>query len=214
MRPAGPGRAGPRPARERAGTATFSRAVADLEAAVAERQAARAELEFHPEPAPRKLAPFATALAAAVRGGDADAGWGRLVVLYDPAGQRGWGGHWRVIAYVRAELEPELAGDPLLGPVGWSWLTEALDASADGHQQLSGTVTRVVTEGFGAKEAEPVAIGFELRASWSPAGPHGALPALGGHLTAWAECLCTAAGLPPVPAGVAVLRPTRRKHGR
>ena len=32
-----------------------------------------------------------------------------------------------MIAYVRAELDPEIAADPLIGQVGWSWLTEALE---------------------------------------------------------------------------------------
>jgi hypothetical protein len=39
-------------------------------------------------------------------------------------------------------------------------------------------VTRVVTEGFGTKQDEPVATEFELRASWSPA-PSGAVGAAG-----------------------------------
>ena len=95
-------------------------------------------------------------------------GWGRFVLLYDPAGQDGWAGPFRVIAYVRAELEPEIAADPLIGQVGWSWLTEALEARSAGYAAPSGTVTRVVTEGFGTKQEEPVATEFEMRASWSP----------------------------------------------
>ena len=63
-------------------------------------------------------------------------GSGRFVLLYDPAGQDGWAGPFRVIAYLRAELEPEIAADPLIGQVGWSWLTEALDAQA---RRLRGT---------------------------------------------------------------------------
>ena len=64
-----------------------------------------------------------------------------------------------------------MAADPLLGEVGWSWLTEALDARVPGYAVPSGTVTRVITEGFGAKQDEVPLTGFELRASWSPAGP-------------------------------------------
>ena len=66
-----------------------------------------------------------------------------------------------------------MAADPLLGEVGWSWLTEALDLHAPGYCAPSGTVTRVITEGFGSKDGEPPATGFELRASWCPAGPDG-----------------------------------------
>ena len=97
--------------------------------------------------------------------------WGRLVLLYDPDGQQGWDGFFRLVAYVRADVEPEMAADPLLGEVGWSWLAEALDAQVPGYAAPSGTVTRVITEGFGAKQDEVPLTGFELRASWSPTGP-------------------------------------------
>ena len=94
---------------------------------------------------------------------DTEIGWGSFVLLYDPAGQAGWDGPFRMIAYVRADLEPEIAADPLIGQVGWSWLTEALDARTAGYRQVSGTVTRVVTEGFGAKQDQPV--GDRVRAA-------------------------------------------------
>ena len=217
-------------------TATFRVAAAGLEAGVKQQQQARPEVVFENQPPPRKLAPFAAAVGATVyepepgRGSGARAivpdtdneiGWGSFVLLYDPAGQTGWDGPFRVIAYVRAELEPEIAADSLIGQVGWSWLTEALDARAAGYRLPSGTVTRVVTEGFGAKQGEPVATGFELRASWSPAGPAAvshpgpqdlAPPDLDGHIAAWCDALCTAAGLPPLPAGVSSLRPPRSRR--
>ena len=40
--------------------------------------------------------------------------------------RRGWAGSLRVIAYIHADLDPDIAEDPLLGQVGWTWLTEAL----------------------------------------------------------------------------------------
>jgi len=202
MRPAGlaqPDGTGP--------AATFRSAVADLEAGTARQRAARPELTFEDEPPPRRLAPFAAAIAATVLEADAEIGWGRFVLLYDPAGQDGWAGRFRIIAYIRAELEPEVAADPLIGEVGWSWLTEALDARAAGYAHTSGTVTRVVTEGFGTKQKDPVSTGFEMRASWSPTGHGGIHPDLGGHVAAWSDALCTASGLPPLAAGVAGLRP-------
>ena len=110
-------------------------------------------------------------MAATVRRDEADVAWGRLVLLYDPDGQQGWNGFFRLVAYVRADVEPEMAADPLLGEVGWSWLSEALDARVPGYAVPSGTVTRVITEGFGAKQDEVPLTGFELRASWSPTGP-------------------------------------------
>jgi len=162
----------------------------------------RPELSFEDVPAPRTLAPYASALAATAALEDSEVASGRLVLLYDPAGQDGWAGPLRVIAYIRADLDPEIAQDPLIGQVGWTWLTEALDSRTAGYAQPSGTVTTEVTEGFGAKETEPAVTGFELRASWSPVGEGPG--ALDGHVAAWCDALCTAAGLPPL--GVTALR--------
>lgn len=214
----GPGSGTPAPLRtagqgtgEGADEPTFRRAVAELEAGLAQQRDARPELEFDEEPAPRRLAPYAAAIAASVLEGDTEIGWGKFVLLYDPAGHAGWAGQFRIIAYVRAELDPEIAADPLIAEVGWSWLLEALDARATGYGQTSGTVTRVVTEGFGSKQDEPVSTGFELRASWSPfsdGGDDDEQPAMDGHVAAWCDALCTAAGLPPL--GVSALRPAGR----
>ena len=164
---------------------------------------------FEDVPAPKRLAPYAMAIAATVQRDDTDVAWGRLVLLYDPDGQQGWDGFFRLVAYVRADVEPEMAADPLLGEVGWSWLSEALDLRVPGYAVPSGTVTRVITEGFGAKRDELPLTGFELRASWSPVGPGGTrghagdsrwdLDALdlSAHIAAWCDCLSAAAGLEP-----------------
>ena len=213
------------PADQRSGDdAAFRAAVAELEAAVADQRELRPEVSFDGEPPPRRLAPHAAAVGATVVVAETEIGWGRFVLLYDPVGQEGWEGPFRVIAYLRAALDPEIAADPLIGQVGWSWLTEALDARAAGYAAPSGTVTRVVSEGFGAKQGEPVATGFEMRASWSPipradedaagapdsAGSPGIERyCLDRHVAAWADALSTAAGLPPLAPGVAQLRPAR-----
>jgi Protein of unknown function (DUF3000) len=202
-----------KPVEASADEAMFRLAVSGLEAGLAQQSAARAELTFDTEPPPRRMAPFAAAIGVSVTDSDDDdneIGWGKFVLLYDPAGQDGWDGQYRIIAYVHAELDPEIAADPLISQVGWSWLIEALDEAADGYGQTSGTVTRVVTEGFGAKEDEPVSTGFELRASWSPAAGDGEPPDLAGHVAAWCDALCTAAGLPPL--GVSALRPPPRRR--
>src|SRR5215471_21477469 len=106
----------------------FRGAVAEIEAGVAGQRLSRPEITFDGEPPPRRLAPHAAAVAATVGSGGKEIGWGRFVLLYDPAGQDAWSGPFRIIAYVRAELDPEIAADPLVGEVGWSWLTEALDS--------------------------------------------------------------------------------------
>jgi DUF3000 family protein len=195
-----------------AAEATFATAVAAF--AAGQEAQSRTGLEFEEVPAPKRLAPYATAVAATVQRGEVDVAWGRLVLLYDPDGQQGWEGFFRLVAYVRADVEPEMAADPLLGEVGWSWLAEALDAQVPGYTAPSGTVTRVITEGFGSKRDEVPLTGFELRASWSPTGPGhqpgcaatgdtGALD-LPAHIAAWCDCMSAAAGLEP--PGIRALR--------
>jgi hypothetical protein len=192
------------------GDAVFDAAVADLHAGLDAQRPLRPQVTFEDVPAPRRLAPHAVAIAATVRaagGADQpDVAWGRLVLLYDPDGQPGWAGQLRVIAYIRADVEAEMAADPLLGKVSWSWLTEALDARAAGYAAPSGTVTTVVTEGFGGKQDEPTAIGLELRASWSPshapAGQPGAPPAGAGQASA-PPASARQADASPAPAGQA-----------
>ena len=145
------------------------------------------------------------------RGGGA----GKLLLLYDPDGQDGWTGTFRVVCHVHADVEAEMAADPLLGEVGWSWLTDALDLHAPGYAAPSGTVTRVITEGYGSKSDEPQATAFELRASWCPAasprqdGANGADIAdeLSGAVVAWCDLLAAAAGLPAQGTAAISVRP-------
>lgn len=185
----------------------FRVAVAEVAAGVEASRAVRPELSFDSEPPPRRLAPEAMAIAAAVEIGGEEIGAGRFVLLYDPAGQEGWVGPFRVIAYLRAALEPEIAADPLIGQVGWSWLVEALDNKQAGYAAPSGSVTRVVTEGFGMKADQPVSTDFEMRASWSPTVQSRESYALDRHVAAWVDALCAACGMPPAPSGVAQLPP-------
>jgi Protein of unknown function (DUF3000) len=176
----------------------FRRAVETMRGFV-EAEPLRAELLIEDMPAPQRLAPYAAAIMATVyREDDSELGVGRLILLYDPEGQRGWHGDFRVVAYVRADLEPEIAADPLIGPVGWSWLTEALDLHGAGYKAASGTITRAVSESFGDKNDDPETTELELRASWSPTDGD-----MSGHISAWCDVLCLAAGLPP--AGVTSL---------
>ncbi len=184
--------------------AVFAAAVADFQAGRDAIGDVRDDVTFEDCPAPRRLAPFAVAMAATAHRDGTEVGSGRLVLLYDPDGQEGWTGVFRLVAQVHADVEPEMAADPLLGEVGWSWLTDALDSHAPGYSAPSGTVTRVITEGFGAKEDEPALTGFELRASWCPAQDD-----LGGSVAAWCDMIVSAAGLPAQPPGTRAL-PARR----
>lgn len=166
--------------------------------------AVRDDLAFEEWPAPKRLAPHAVALAATAYRDGIEAGTARLVLLHDPAGQEGWTGTFRVVIQVHAEVEEEMATDPLLGEVGWSWLTDALDLHAPGYLAPSGTVTRVITEGYGSKEEEPPSTGFELRASWCPADDEFS-DEISGAVLAWSDVLAAAAGLPAQPPGTVAL---------
>ncbi|MFB4281810.1 MULTISPECIES: DUF3000 domain-containing protein [unclassified Nonomuraea] len=179
--------------------AAFTRAAESLR-----RTEVRPEIELEDLPAPQRLAPYAAAIGASVYRDDDELAVGRLILLYDPEGQRGWEGPFRLVAYVRADMEPEITSDPLLGPVAWSWLTEALEAHQADYSAAGGTVTRAVSEGFGNKADDPVTTELELRASWSPAQED-----LSGHVAAWCDLMCLAAGMPPLPPDVAAL-PRRR----
>ena len=160
----------------------------------------RPEILVEEAPAPQRLAPYAIALSAEVVVDDEDLGTGRLVVLHDPEGQEAWAGTFRVVAFIKATLEPEMAADPLLAEVGWSWLVEALAAQGAEFANISGTVTRVTSESFGGLSDRPLEGQIEIRASWTPLDP-----VLGPHARAWAEVLGQAAGLMPLPPGVAQL---------
>jgi hypothetical protein len=164
----------------------------------------RDDLAFEDWPAPKRLAPQATALAATAYRDGTESGTARLMLLHDPAGRDGWTSAFRVVVQVNADVDEEMAADPLLGEVGWSWLTEALDRHAPGYGAPSGTVTRVITEGYGTKQDEMQSTAFELRASWCPADDL-LDDEISGAVLAWSDVLAAAAGLPPQPPGTQAL---------
>ncbi|MEV6213054.1 DUF3000 domain-containing protein [Kitasatospora sp. NPDC051914] len=155
----------------------------------------RPEVLLSPAPAPRRLAPFAYAVTAVVEVDGEELADGRLVLLHDPAGQEAWNGDFRVVTMTRAELEPEIAGDPMLSEVGWAWLMDALQAHGAGYAEPGGTVTRCASHYFGALAERPASTEIEVRASWTPADKR-----FERHLAAWGDMLCICAGLPPTAA--------------
>jgi hypothetical protein len=168
-------------------------------------------VELRPEvvvselPPPQRLAPYAVALHAVVVRAGEELAEGRLVILHDPDGQAVWEGDTRCVAYLQAGIDFEIASDPMLPSVGWSWLLDALEGAGAEHCAAGGTVTRTTSERFGALAEHPHAADVEMRASWSPVGE------LGAHLVAFGELLCSAAGLPPTPPGVVPI-PARRRR--
>jgi hypothetical protein len=171
----------------------------------------RAEVFCEEMPAPQRIAPYAFALSADVTVDGEDVGTGRIILLHDPAGNEAWDGTFRCVAYVRAEIEPEMITDPMLAGVGWSWLTEALEAHEAQYGAPSGTVTRVATESFGGMADDGGSAQIEIRASWTPVFDDPADAA--AHVLAWGDLLCMAAGLQPVPEGVAAMPSRRGQRG-
>jgi hypothetical protein len=191
----------------------------------------RSELHLDEIPAPSRLAPFAVALGAEVIGpgepaaggpvhgpaaaalarasgsDDVELATGRFILLHDPDGSAVWDGEFRIVTYIRAQLEPEMGNDELLGSVAWTWLVEALDNHQAPYRSAGGTATRVLSESFGTLSDRPNSIDIELRASWTPATPD-----ITSHLEAWSDMVCTFAGLPPLPEGVTPLPRRPRGH--
>ncbi len=166
----------------------FRQAVAELTSLQA-----REEITLDEVRPPKRLAPWAYALSAETSGPAGELATARLVLLYDPEGRESWGGELRLVAYLRAELDPELASDPLLPTVAWSWLTDALDSSGARWWALGGTVTTTSSARFGDIAGPAQSHDLELRGSWTPQTAQ-----LRTHGEAFCALLASTAGLPPV----------------
>lgn len=156
---------------------------------------------------PQRIAPHSVAISAELQAGDESLATGRLILLHDPAGNDAWGGTFRLVTYVRAEVDLEMVTDPLLPEVAWSWFTEALEGHGCDAAALAGTVTASYGRGFGEMSHDPDRADVELRSSWTPRldsdNP------LTPHLQAWQDLLGQVAGEPPLPPGVSSLSVAR-----
>lgn len=193
-------------------------------------QAAAALLAARPRPdvvlrevaAPSRVAPHAVALGAELvaLGADEDdepLASGRFVVLHDPAEQEGWEGPTRVVLFLRGEVEAEMARDPLLAEVVWSWVTEALAGHGAGAHAAGGTVTTTASRRFGVlRDSGDERCEVEVRCSWTPeqtgAEDAGLAQALLAHLGAFCDALGAVAGVPPVDPSVTALWPRALQH--
>ena len=186
--------------------------------AVAQLRAARLRPEVFCEemPAPQRIAPFASALSADVTVDGEDVGTGRLVLLHDPAGNDAWEGTFRCVAYARAEIDPEMANDPMLAEVGWSWLTEALDAhGADVRRARPAPSPRSSSESFGGMADEERQRPARDPRLLDPGRRPRATAARPGRTSRrGASCCAPPSGLPPVPEGVAPMPSRRGQRGR
>ncbi len=196
----------------------------------------REGVELTAIPAPSHLAPFAAAVRAEVRrppvpsrapalaagpgavpaagpaavpdrvtgAPDDELATGRFVLLHDPSEPAAWGGPFRIVTWARAAASREIGCDDTAGAITWTWLLEALQRHRAGYSREGGTASRVLAEGFGLLGDQEEGADVELRASWTPDGSD-----VAPHLAAWADTVCTFAGLPPYPRGVTVLHPRR-----
>lgn len=177
----------------------------------------RSEITVAEAPSPKRLAPYSLTRTATVLVGGEEVADGRLVILYDPQGQEAWQGSWRVVMFASAELDEEMAEDPVLIDVGWTWLEEVLGERDLAIVAFGGTVTRTASHSFGSLAGRPAVGELEIRSSWTPVveAPHPGLPGtevpeiLRAHVEAWLELLATISALGPVEDGVA---PFRRPH--
>lgn len=169
----------------------------------------RSEISLSTTTPPQRLAAYSHAIALEVERPETDVvpvtsegdAFGRLILLYDPKGDDAWSQNYRLVAYIQADLEHDVAADPLLPEVSWEWLTEALSNCNADYAQLSGTVTSTASARFGDLSGVPTTYQLELRASWTPQSP-----SLTSHVEAFSALLASVAGLPP--EGVASI--TRR----
>ena len=175
--------------------AGFRRAVATLT-----RGHVREGVEIGELAAPARLAPWTHAISVTLHNAHtgAELASGRVVLLHDPDGVAAWEGTLRVVIFASCEVDGTMATDQMLPQVAWSWLTEALAAHDVDHVALGGTVTTTASTRFGDIAGPQTSVTIELRASWTAEDAD-----LAPHLLAFADLLCTAAGLPP--EGVTVL---------
>lgn len=151
-------------------------------------------VKYREVPAPDGLAPYAAAIQTVVQGEHEErpAGEATLVILFDPELEQSWPLGFRLVGYARMEIDADQSVDPLLGEVVWNTLLDNLTASGVEPQAMSGTVTRELSETFGALDLVGASLVAELRCSWSPTTLD-----LKNHLEGWGEALRQNAGVSP-----------------
>lgn len=164
----------------------------------------RPEFTVAEGPAPQRLAPDAVAITAeAIDDEETD---GRFVLLHDPDGHEEWGGNFRVVVFIRTDLDDELILDPMLPDVAWSWVVDALAESGAQAVELGGTVTRNVGQSFGTLTDRLGERVLEIRASWTPIADESVAETMDCHVQAWIALMAQAAGMPRMAAGVPHMR--------
>lgn len=163
----------------------------------------REDLNITEIPSPDKMATHSLALAANVgvdaHQAQADKGTGRFVLLNSDKPQDGWGSTFRIVCFAKSPLETDIGSDELITDVCWAWLTDALQRRGAKYENEAGTITRVISQGYGSISGQSDHAELELRASWTPTDSNFA-----AHLEAWQDLLCMMSGLPPEPGMSAI----------
>ncbi|MDK8794530.1 DUF3000 domain-containing protein [Corynebacterium sp. MSK044] len=150
---------------------------------------------------PQRPAPYSHAIGLEVAGMDESGpiptdsqgdAFGRLILLYSPSSEETWEGSMRLVAYIQADMDDDVASDPLLPDVAWQWLGESLEETNAEYTDLGGTVTSTASVRFGDIGGPPRAYQIEMRASWTAATTD-----LSHHVEAFSKVLAHVAGLPP-----------------
>ncbi|RLP06884.1 DUF3000 domain-containing protein [Propionibacterium australiense] len=185
--------------RDRLGDDGFRRVITELEAF-----GWRPDVNVEEIGTPQRIAPYGYALEAELGTDAEEYGSGRLILLHDPAGNDTWDGDWRIVTLVRAGTDADMVADSLIAEVAWSWLVEALGECGAVFTAPAGTVTTVTSRSFGSMSTEANRDEIEIRASWTPLinDPSD----ITGHLRAWQQLMCQAAGMPPLPEKVTPIR--------
>ncbi|HHT33352.1 MAG TPA: DUF3000 domain-containing protein [Corynebacterium sp.] len=160
----------------------------------------RAEISLGDIRPPQKLAPFSHAIGLEVVHPETDLvpetsegdAFGRLILLHDPRAEESWSGAMRLVAYIQADMDADVASDPLLPQVAWQWLTEGFEDCGAGFSNLGGTVTTTNSVRYGEIGGPPEAFQLEMRASWTAEDID-----LAPHVEAFSRVLANVAGLPP-----------------
>ncbi|WCC81070.1 DUF3000 domain-containing protein [Cutibacterium equinum] len=167
------------------------------------------KLEVREIPAPTRISPFSVAIEGSVVIEGDELGNGRLILLHNPSGSEAWQGTSRFVAMIRAEVDPSMASDPLVGNVAWSWLTDSLNTHHAIYHAEAGTVTSVVSRPFGQLSTDPESNHIEVRASWTPT--FSTSEDVSSHLESWSDLCLLSCGISPMPDEITAIAPRRAK---
>lgn len=155
--------------------------------------------------APFSVAPFAASLSGEVlrknrsQNTDDILAHGNFSIFYSPTVVTEWEAKFRIVSIVRAEIDKEMAVDPMIYEVARAWLHDSLTQSTARFNCLRGTVTQVMSQSLIGSDADEQESQLEIRSSWSPLPQNNDGQVdweLGLHLESWINLLFATSGSP------------------